>query len=54
MSAYLSRLIGDYLKEIKLTLNRETSIRVTAGVPQRSVLGPTLWNVADEGVLRLA
>lgn len=50
--AYLTQMIGSYLKDRYIEV-RGVKYRVTAGVPQGSVLGPMLWNVAYDGVLRL-
>ncbi|CAB0037524.1 unnamed protein product [Trichogramma brassicae] len=51
---YLLRIIGRYLSMRVLdndTDNGPDSYRVTAGVPQRSVSGPILWNVMYDAVL---
>ncbi|KAJ8912033.1 hypothetical protein NQ315_000526 [Exocentrus adspersus] len=52
ISTYLTNLIASYLSERKVgmaRLNRE----LTAGFPQESVLGPTLWNVLYDNVFEL-
>lgn len=48
----MRRVIGSYLSE-RSNLYRGSISEVYAGVPQGSVMGPTFWNVAYDGVLRL-
>ena len=53
---YLARIMGDYLRN-RQVMYKTTEGRIyretTAGVAQGSVLGPDLWNVTYDGLLRL-
>ncbi|KAJ8910377.1 hypothetical protein NQ315_012824 [Exocentrus adspersus] len=49
---HLVKTIDSYMKGRSISWNRE-ELKVDRGVPQGAVLGPTLWNVSYNGVLRI-
>ena len=50
---YLRRMINSYLSERTIFIGKNSYINMTCGVPQGSVIGPTLWNTYYDEVLKL-
>ena len=53
ISPYIIKLICSYLESRCLLVGKNHKMDMTCGVPQGSVLGPTLWNLYYDDVLRL-
>lgn len=53
---YLLRMLGDYLSDRNLVYETSESTRkkkITSGAAQGSVLGPEIWNISYDAILRM-
>ena len=53
---YLLRILGDYLKDRYLVYDTDDGPKkkeLTSGAAQGSILGPDIWNISYDGILRM-
>ena len=53
VSRYLIEMIKSYLTDRSVIVGEDRILEMTCEVPQGSILGPLLWNVQYDGILRL-
>lgn len=54
ISHYLLNIIASYLSNRAVMVDGRKKNNISAGVPQGSNLGPTLWNVLYDGILKIS
>ena len=53
---YLLRILGDYLRDSSLVYDTDDGSKkkeLTSRAAQRSILGPDIWNISYDGILRM-
>lgn len=53
ISSYLIKILGSYFQDRELKVDGDNKMALTCGVPQGSLIGPLVWNVYYDTVLRL-
>lgn len=54
VSEYITRIFCSYFQDRELRVADNTVLNLSCGVPQDSKVGPTLWNIYYDSVLRLS
>ena len=53
MPGYLKRIIADYFTNRQITGSYGQKIGISCGVPQGSIMGPLIWNIVYDSILRM-